>query len=156
VADLARAFGMLVLVHSRTKPASAPAHLQFADLETLFRCSDVISLHCPLTPETKHLVSATRLAWMKPSAFLLNTSRGQLIDDLALANALNTGQIAGAGLDVLSEEPPPADNPLLQAKNCLVTPHISWATRAARARLMKTAVANVRAFLQGRPQNVVN
>jgi glycerate dehydrogenase len=126
------------------------------DLDSLFRESDVVSLHCPLTPETNHLVNARRLAQMKPTAFLLNTSRGPLVDEAALATALNSGRIAGAAVDVLSMEPPPADNPLLNAKNCLITPHIAWATRAARARLMKTAVANVRAFLAGQPQNVVS
>lgn len=156
VADLAAAFGMKVLVHSRTVPAQLPSYVQFVDLESLFRGSDVISLHCPLTLETKHLVNAERLSWMKHTAFLLNTSRGPLIDEHALAKALNSDRIAGAGLDVLAEEPPPADNPLLRAKNCLITPHIAWATRAARARLMQVAVANVRAFLQGKPQNVVN
>jgi glycerate dehydrogenase len=156
VGELAAAFGMKVTVHSRTVPAQLPSHVQFVDLESLFRRSDVISLHCPLTPETKHVVNAERLAWMKPTAFLLNTSRGPLMDEHALAKALNSGQIAGAGLDVLAEEPPQADNPLLHAKNCLITPHIAWATRAARSRLMQVAVANVRAFLQGKPQNVVN
>ena len=97
----------------------------------------------------------SRLALMKPTAFLLNTSRGPLVDEPALAEALNSGRIAGAALDVLSKEPPPADNPLLTARNCIITPHLAWATRAARSRLMKVAVENVRAFLQGKPQNVV-
>jgi len=154
VANLARAFGMNVLVHSRTPPKLEPG-IKVADLETTFRESDVISLHCPLTPETKHIVNEERLGWMKPSAFLLNTSRGPLVDEAALAEALNAGKIAGAGLDVLSVEPPPASNPLLSAKNCLITPHQAWATRAARARLMDVAIANVAAFLKGKPQNVV-
>jgi glycerate dehydrogenase len=148
VGQLAAAFGMKVLTHSRKQPA--------ADLEKLFRESDVISLHCPLTPETKHLVNAERLSWMRPTAFLLNTSRGPLIDEAALAKALNEGRIAGAGLDVLAVEPPTADNPLLKAKNCFVTPHIAWATRAARSRLMDAVVENVRAFLAGRPTHVVS
>jgi len=156
VGDLASAFGMNVIAHSRTAPAQAPPHVEFLDLEALFRRSDVVSLHCPLTAETKHLINAERLSWMKPTAFLLNTSRGPLVDEAALAKALNSERIAGAGLDVLAQEPPPADNPLLSAKNCLITPHIAWATRAARARLMQVAVANVRAFLQGKPQNVVS
>jgi glycerate dehydrogenase len=100
-------------------------------------------------------VNAERLALMKPTAFLLNTSRGGLVDEQALANALNTGRLAGAGLDVLATEPPPAANPLLQAKNCLITPHLAWATRAARSRLLKIAVANLRGFLDGKPRNVV-
>ena len=126
------------------------------DLETLFRQSDVVSLHCPLTPQTHHLVNRDRLSWMKLSAFLLNTSRGMLIDEQYLAYALNSGLIAGAGLDVLSEEPPPSEHILLKARNCIITPHLAWATRAARSRLMKTAVENVRAFLAGSPCNVVN
>ncbi len=155
VAELALAFGMNLLASGTTlKPA--PAQVQFVDLELLFRQSDIVSLHCPLTPETKELVNQERLSWMKPSAFLLNTSRGPLIDEAALAEALNSERIAGAGLDVLSIEPPPERNPLLHARNCLITPHIAWATRAARARLMQAAVANVRAFLAGQPQNVVN
>ena len=148
VGELAQAFGMSVIAHSRKQPSE--------DLERLFRTSDVISLHCPLTPETKHLVNAKRLAWMKPTAFLLNTSRGPLIDEPALAQILNEDRIAGAGLDVLSVEPPVADNPLFTAKNCFITPHIAWATRAARSRLMDAAVDNVRAFLSGKPENVVS
>jgi glycerate dehydrogenase len=154
VADLARAFGMRVLVHTRT-PTAGPS-VEFVDLETLLRRSDVVSLHCPLTPETEGLVNAGRLALMKPTAFLINTSRGPVVNERDLADALNSGRIAGAGLDVLSTEPPKADNPLLGAKNCFITPHFAWATRAARERLMKTVVANVRGFLAGRPQNVVN
>jgi glycerate dehydrogenase len=156
VAGIARAFGMNVLVNDCRRPPALPPDLAFVDLETLFRQSDVVSLHCPLTEETRHLVNAERLAWMKPTAFLLNTGRGPLVDEAALAAALNSGRIAGAGLDVLSAEPPPPDNPLLGAKNCLITPHIAWATAAARERLMNVAVENVRAFLAGRSQNVVN
>ncbi|EDY17890.1 D-isomer specific 2-hydroxyacid dehydrogenase NAD-binding [Chthoniobacter flavus Ellin428] len=125
-------------------------------LDDLFARADVISLHCPLTPETKDLVNAARLARMKPSAFLINTGRGPLIDEAALADALNRGQIAGAGLDVLAKEPPAVDNPLFTAKNCFITPHIAWATKASRDRLLTTSVANIRAFLAGTPQNVVN
>lgn len=147
VGQLAEAFGMKVLTYSRKQPV--------AEMETLFRRSDIISLHCPLTPQTEHLVNEKRLAWMKPTAFLLNTSRGLLIDESALAKALNEGRIAGAGLDVLAVEPPTADNPLLRAKNCLITPHIAWATRAARSRLMEAVVENVRAFLAGESKNVV-
>lgn len=147
-ASLGRAFGMDVRFATRLGGR--------AELESVLRAADVVSLHCPLTPETKHLINATTLGWMKPTAFLLNTSRGPLIDEPALAEALNTGRIAGAGLDVLSTEPPPAGHPLFSARNCLITPHLAWATSAARARLLKTAVENVRAFLAGRPQNVVN
>ncbi len=101
-------------------------------------------------------MNAERLSWMKPTAFVLNTGRGPLVDEPALAEALNAGRLAGAGLDVLSVEPPEATNPLLQAKNCLITPHLTWATRAARERLMRIAVENIRAYLQGHPQNIVN
>jgi glycerate dehydrogenase len=148
VAKLGSAFGMKLHFATRTGGR--------AELETVFRVADVISLHCPLTPETKHLINRETLEWMKPTAFLINTSRGPLIDEPALADALNSGRLAGAGLDVLSAEPPPAEHPLFTAKNCLITPHLAWATRAARSRLMRAAVENVHAFLAGRPQNVVN
>lgn len=156
VAKIAQAFGLRVLVHSRTKPAQLPAGTEFVPLDELLSRADIISLHCPLTPETQHLINAPRLARMKPSAFFINTSRGPLVDEAALANALNSGRLAGAALDVLATEPPPATNPLLAAKNCLITPHLGWATRAARERLMKIAVANLRAFLAGTQQNMVN
>ena len=156
VAGLSAAFGMKVLAHTRTPPRAVTAQVQLVELEPLFRQSDVVSLHCPLTPETERLVNATRLGWMKPGAFLLNTSRGPLIDQAALADALNAGRIAGAGLDVLAVEPPPEGNPLLRARNCLVTPHIAWATRAARSRLMTVLTANLKSWMDGRPQNVVS
>ena len=155
VGDLAAAFGLKVLAFDPVAEAPPP-FVRLVELDALFRESDIVSLHCPLTPQAANLVNAHRLALMKPTAFLLNTSRGPLVDESALAEALNSGRIAGAALDVLSAEPPRADNPLLTAKNCLITPHLAWATRAARSRLMQTAVANVRAFLQGKPQNVVN
>ena len=154
VGELGAAFGMKVLACARTA-GSAPPFASFVELETLFRTSDVVSLHCPLTPQTANLVNAQRLTLMKPTAFLLNTSRGPLVDEPALADALNSGRIAGAALDVLSKEPARADNPLLTARNCLITPHLAWATHAARSRLMTIAVENVRAFLQGKAQNVV-
>ena len=127
-----------------------------AEVDEVFRQSDVISLHCPLTPATKEIVNAQRLGLMKATAFLINTSRGPLINESALADALNSGKIAGAGLDVLSIEPPPADHPLYGAKNCLITPHYAWATKAARQRLMDVSVKNLKAFLDGAPQNVVS
>ena len=130
--------------------------VEFTDVDDLFRRSDVISLHCPLTPETENLVDAGRIDLMKESALLINTSRGPLVDDRALADALNSGRIAGAGLDVVPVEPPPRDNPLFSAKNCFVTPHIAWATRSARSRLLNTLVDNVNAYLAGEPENVVN
>jgi glycerate dehydrogenase len=155
-ARLALAFEMKVLAYDKFPPASLPEGVEMVDLDTLFRQSDVISLHAPLTPETKGMVNAARLAQMKKSAFLINTSRGPLVDEQALAEALNSERIAGAGLDVLAVEPPTTDNPLLTAKNCFITPHISWATQSARARLLNTVVENIRAFLAGRLENVVN
>jgi len=152
VATVGRAFGMRV-IHHRRQGGGDPACV---DLDTLFRESDVVSLHCPLTPETKGLVDARRLAMMKPTAFLVNTARGPLVDEAALAAALNAGQLAGAAVDVLSVEPPPASNPLLTAKNCVITPHVAWATRDARRRLIDVTAANLAAFAVGQPQNVVN
>ena len=154
-ADIARTLGMKIIAASRT-PKPPQDGVEFVDMETLFRRADVVSLHCPLTPETKALVNAERLALMKPTAFLLNTSRGPLLDEAAVAAALNSGRIAAAGLDVLSCEPPKADNPLLSARNCVITPHQAWAAKAARARLLETTAANVKAFLSGTPLNVVN
>lgn len=154
VADIAHAFGMNVIAHN-SSPKPAPPFVKFVDLETLFHTSDVVSLHCPLTPKTERLVNTERLARMKPTAFLLNTSRGPLVDEAALAAALDSGQLAGAAVDVLSNEPPPANNPLLRARNCIITPHNAWGTHAARARLLHVAVDNVRAFLAGKPMNVV-
>jgi len=155
-AALARAFGMRVLVYDVVAPAAVVEGVEFVELDRLFRTSDVVSLHCPLTPQTRNLVNAERLALMKPSAMLINTSRGPLVDEWALAAALGAGRIAGAGLDVLSSEPPEPDNPLLRARNCYITPHIAWATKAARQRLLTAVVENIAAFLAGRPQNVVN
>jgi len=156
VARLADAFGMRVLVHNRSRPADLPPQFQFASLDELLSRSDVVSLHCPLTPDNKQFINSQRLAQMKPTAFLLNTSRGPLLDERAVADSLNAGRLAGAGIDVLSVEPPKADNPLLSAKNCVITPHIAWGTRAARSRLMDIAIENIRAFLAGTPRNVVN
>jgi glycerate dehydrogenase len=154
-AQLAQAFGMQVIAHNRSAIAPSSKVRQF-DLDSLFRDSDVVSLHCPLTPETTRLVNWERLALMKRTAFLINTSRGALVDETALADALNSGRLAGAGLDVLDAEPPAAGNTLFTAKNCYITPHIAWATRASRQRLLDLAVENVAEFLAGRPRNVVN
>jgi glycerate dehydrogenase len=154
VARIGLAFGMKVIASTRT-PRTV-AGVEFASMDEVFRRADVVTLHCPLTPETQGLVNAARLAQMKPGAFLINTGRGPLVVERDLAEALEAGHIAGAGLDVLAVEPPKPDNPLLTAKNCLITPHIAWAMQAARARLMEIAVANVRAFLAGRPAHVVN
>jgi len=157
VGKIADAMGMRVIAHDSVQ-TNPPAYegFRWAGVEELLRNSDVVSLHCPLFPETQGLMNAQRLALMKPSAFLINNSRGPLIVDQDLADALNAGRLAGAGVDVLSVEPPPASNPLLTAKNCLVTPHISWATKEARGRLMTLAVDNAKAFLAGKAQNVVN
>ena len=156
VAKIADAFGMRVLDQDKFQgPAPELADFRWAELDELLAQSDVVSLHCPLFPDTAGLINQETLARMKPSAFLINTSRGGLIVDQDLSDALNRNQIAGAALDVLSVEPPPADNPLLKAKNILVTPHISWATAEARARLMGIAVDNLKAYLAGKPVNVI-
>jgi glycerate dehydrogenase len=152
VAAIGRAFGMRILAHRRTPGPDA----ECVDLETLLRESDVVSLHCPLTPETQGLIDARRLALMKPTALLVNAARGPLVVEADLAAALDAGRIAGAALDVLSIEPPPASNPLLTAKNCIITPHVAWATRDARRRLIEATAENLRAFAAGRPRNVVN
>jgi glycerate dehydrogenase len=156
VARRAVAFGMNVLAHTPHPPELPVEGVTFVDLDRVFRESDVVSLHCPLSTGNERMVNAYRLEQMKPSAYLINTARGGLVDEAALAAALESGRLAGAGLDVLSEEPPDAKNPLLNTRNCLITPHQAWATTAARARLMDGVVANVRAFLDGKPQNVVN
>ncbi len=155
-ARLATAFGMKVIAYDTVAPPQVPEGCEMVPLDEVLQRADVISLHCPLTPETEKLINGERLAMMKKTAFLINTSRGPLIDEQALADALNSEQIAGAGLDVLSAEPPEKDNPLLAARNCYITPHIAWATLAARQRLLNIAVDNLRAYLAGKPQNVVN
>ena len=154
-ARLGKAFGMKILASRRPRREPEGLEVEYVDLETLLRQSDVVSLHCPLTPETREIMDAQRLSLMKPSAFLLNTSRGPLINETDLAAALNAGTIAGAGLDVLGAEPPHADNPLFKAKNCVITPHIAWATRAARQRLIQEATQNVQAFLRNERRNRV-
>ena len=154
VARSAMAFGMDVVAFDPAAPSSIPEGVVLAELDTVFRQGDIVSLHCPLTERNRNFVNAELIDKMKPSAFLVNTS--PLVDEHALAEALNKGTIAGAGLDVLASEPPAADCPLLTAANCCITPHIAWATRAARRRLMETACANLDAFLHGRSMNVVN
>ena len=157
VATLAHAFGMEVLAYSRTHDVS-PGGPPFAwiDLDALFARADVISLHCPLTPETVGLVDRRRLAMVKRDCFLINTARGGLVVEQDLADALNRGRLAAAAVDVVSHEPIAPHNPLLTARNCVITPHIAWATREARRRLLAATVANVAGFLAGRPANVVN
>jgi len=155
VGRAARAFGMNVIASRRRQNRGEEDGVRFVELDRLFSVSDVASLHCPLTPETDKLVNAARLERMKHTAYVINTARGGVVDEAALAEALNQERIAGAGLDVLSVEPPPPDNPLLKAKNCVITPHIGWATRDARIRLLQVAADNLRAWQSGRPQNVV-
>lgn len=132
-----------------------PEGIDKVELDELFRTSDVLSLHCPLTDGTRHIVNAARLKLMKSTAILINTGRGPLVDENALAEALNAGQIYAAGLDVLSCEPPRCDNPLLSARNCFITPHLGWATKEARERLLKIAVDNLEAYVSGVPRNNV-
>ncbi len=155
-ARCAQAFGMNILAYKRTPPKTSPAGVTFVDIEQIFRESDIISLHCPLTPATEKLVNAERIALMKENAILLNTSRGGLVDENALAHALREKRLYAAGVDVLSSEPPKADNPLIGLENCYITPHIAWAARETRQRLLNVVTDNVRAFLNGKPQNVVN
>ena len=156
VARLAKAFGMTVAAYTSKPQEELPEGVVRMSLDELFRSSDVVSLHCPLTADTHHLVNAERLALMKPTAILINTARGPIVDEQALADALNSGQLYAAGVDVLTEEPPRLGSPLLTARNCFVTPHIAWATREARTRLLQICEDNLRAFIQGTPQNVVS
>jgi glycerate dehydrogenase len=159
LARIAQAMGMRIIAHDayQMNPQQlGGVAVAYTSLDTLFAEADVVSLHCPLTPDTDRLVNAARLQAMKRGAFIINTSRGPLIDNAALADALRRGVIAGAALDVLDVEPPPADNPLLTAPHCLITPHVAWYAREARQRLLDTAVDNLRAFFKGAPQNVVN
>ncbi len=157
VAELARAFGMSVLAYSpsrRFPPGTAA--FEWAEIDEIFARADVVSLHCPQTEENAGFVDDVLIARMKPGAYLINTARGGLVDEAALAGALREGRLAGAAVDVASTEPIHPDNPLLAARNCLITPHIAWAALSARRRLMQITVANVRAFLEGSPINVVN
>lgn len=159
VALVGHAFGMRVIAvgESGEQPTQLPGFRVFRHpLDEVLAMSDVLTLHCPLTAETRHLMNAERLARMKRTAILINTARGPLVDEPALADALRNGVIAGAGLDVLSTEPPSAENPLLNAPRCAVTPHIAWASIEARSRLMQIAAENARAFLDGKPKNVVS
>ncbi len=155
VARIATAFGMKVLASKRDWKTPPPDGVTPASIDEIFAQSDAISLHCPLTDATKFLVNERTLGLMKKSAFLINTGRGPLVDEAALAQALNDSRIAGAGLDVLSVEPPKDGNPLIGAKNCLVTPHIGWASREARVRLIAATAANIQAWQDGKPVNVV-
>lgn len=155
VAKIALAFGMKVIASHKHPERDKMEGVTFVDEATCFRDADFVSLHCPLKEDNNQFVNQELLSLMKPSAFLINTSRGALVNEEDLADTLNNDRIAGAGLDVLSSEPPAADNPLLTAKNCLITPHIGWATFEARSRLMDVVVNNVKAFMDGNPMNKV-
>lgn len=154
-ARIAQAFGMRICYTARGEKHTDKA-FRYCGLDTLLRESDVLSLHCPLTDETRGIIGRDQLEKMKPTALLINTARGALIDELALSDALNGGRLAGAGLDVLTEEPPEPENPLLSAKNCVITPHVSWASASARSRLIAQVAGNIEAFLRGEPANRVN
>ena len=156
VARIARAFDMRVLAYDTGALSPDDPAIEAVGIDTLVRESDVVSLHCPLTPESEGMVNAERLAAMKPSAYLINTGRGPLVNEFDLAKALKENEIAGAGIDVMPVEPPPADSPLFNVPNCIITPHIAWATGAARGRLMGNVAGNIRAYLDGKPVNVVN
>ena len=153
---IARALGMRVLAYDLYPSDSGRAIGAYVDLDTLYRQSDVISLPCNLTPENTRMINKDSIAKMKDGVILINNARGQLIDEQDVADALNSGKLAAAGLDVVYTEPIREDNPLLKAKNCIITPHISWAPKESRQRIMDVTAENIRAFLAGRPQNVVN
>lgn len=154
-ARLAAAFGMEVAVYTSKPESALPAGYHKVGLDELFASSDVVSLHCPLNQQTAEMVNASHLAQMKQGAILINTGRGGLVDEAALAEALKAGRLLGAGLDVLTSEPPAADHPLIHLPNCFITPHIAWATAEARARLLDRVVKNIKAWVAGSPVNVV-
>ena len=156
VGRLAKAFGMKVIAYNRSQSEEGRQIGEYVDLDTLLTQSDIVSLHCPLFPETEKIINADSIAKMKDGAMLINTSRGPLVDEQALANALNIGKLRSAAVDVVSHEPMNADCPLLGCKNCVITPHMAWAPVESRQRLLNTVVDNIRAFLDGKPQNVVN
>ncbi|MDB6119972.1 MAG: glycerate dehydrogenase [Verrucomicrobiaceae bacterium] len=156
VSRIARAFGMNVIATRRNTSTQPPAGVTLMPLAEVLSQSDVLSLHCPLTDDTRLLINAESLAKMKSSAYLINTARGPLVDEPALADALNNGRLSGAGLDVLTVEPPAPGNPLSSAKNCLITPHVAWASRAARTRLIAMCAENVKQWIGGNARNVVS
>ena len=156
VGRIAKAMGMRVITHSRSVKEEGKLIADYVDLDTLFRESDVISLHCPLFPETKEIINKDNIAKMKDGVIIINNSRGGLVVEQDLVDALNSGKVAAAGLDVVSEEPIKGTNPLLSAKNCFITPHISWAPKESRQRIMDATVQNVQAYMNGAPINVVN
>lgn len=155
-AQIAHSFGMKVVAYSSKSQSQLPDYVTKCDnVDQLFKECDVVSLHCPLTESTKHLVNAERLSLMKPTGIIINTGRGPLVNDQDLADALNQSKIYAAGVDVLTQEPPRSGNPLIGARNCYITPHIAWATSAARQRLQQIALDNLKAFISGKPQNVI-
>lgn len=156
VAQIGLAFGMRVIAHRKNISKSSIDGVELVSLSELFEKSDILSLHCPLTPETQGVINKTNIETMKPSAIIINSGRGGLIIEQDLADALNAGRLAAAGLDVLSTEPPQSDNPLLTALNCYITPHQAWGAKESRQRLLTGATENLKAFLEGKPQNVVN
>lgn len=156
VSNIAKAFGMNVLVFTPHPKPDEFKEISFVDFNTLCKNSDIITCHCPLTPVTENLINENAINMMKKSAIVINTSRGPVVNEEDLANALNSGRIQGAGLDVLRVEPPKKDNPLLTAKNCYITPHIAWAALETRQRLLGILEDNLKAFINGEPQNVVN
>lgn len=156
VAQIATAFGMKVIAVVRNPDKYHLPHVRFVSRDECFSQADFVSLHCPLTDDTRQMVNASLINTMKSSAYIVNTARGALINEPDLAKALNDETIAGAALDVLSSEPPPSTNPLFNAANCIITPHIAWATKEARERLLNESVKNIQAFLEGNPRNVVN
>ena len=156
VGALAKAFGMNVIAYNRSQCDEGRAIADYVDLDTLFAQSDFISLHCPQTAQTTNLINAETIAKMKDGAMLINTARGGLVDETALVDALESGKLRGAAVDVVSQEPMKADNPLLSTRKCIITPHIAWAPVESRQRLLDCVVENIRAFLEGKPQNVVN
>ena len=156
VGKLAKAFGMRVLAYNRSQTDDGRAIAEYVDLDTLFRESDFVSLHCPQTADTANLINRETIAKMKDGAMLINTARGGLVDETALVEALESGKLRGAAVDVVSQEPMSAGNPLLSTRKCIITPHIAWAPMESRQRLLDCVVENIRAFLDGNPQNVVN
>ena len=156
VAEKAKAFGMNIIAYTPRIHGGEPDYVKFVSLDEMLKNADAVTLHCPLTPETEGMVNEDFIGKMKDGAYFINTSRGTVINENALANALNTGKLGGAGLDVLSNEPPKKDNPLLSAKNCFITPHIAWASLETRARLISIFEKNIEAFVNGKPQNVIN
>ena len=156
VAEKAKAFGMNIIAYTHRIHGDEPDYIELVSLEDMLTRSDIVTMHCPLTPETEGIVNNDFIAKMKDGAYFINTSRGTVVNEKALADALNSGKLAGAGLDVLSTEPPAADNPLLSAKNCFITPHIAWAAFETRERLAGILKENISAFINGKPQNVIN